>query len=154
LKHHATLRFWTLYDALPAGVQRLTTATFEVVKFYPKEATARLRKLGGYWTMRVGPTHRALARESGENLLWFWIGRHDDYAKISSSTLMINGVVISGFIFEEKRCPTCGSKAGFSFDHDTEFCPHCNDWLQAACNDPGCAFCSTRPLRPLDRPHG
>jgi hypothetical protein len=154
LNHHATPRFSRLYDALPDGAQRLTTATFEVVKFYPEEATARLRRLGDYWTLRIGATHRALGREFDENLLWFWIGRHDDYPKISSHSLVFDGVVINGFTFEDKLCPTCGSITGFSFDHDAAFCPRCNDWLESACQDPHCAFCSTRPLRPLDRPHG
>jgi hypothetical protein len=32
----------------------------------------------------VTRTYRALARRSGDLVVWFWIGNHDDYEKLIS----------------------------------------------------------------------
>jgi hypothetical protein len=34
--------------------------------------------------VRVGLAHRALAVEDGANLIWVWIGSHDDYERTVS----------------------------------------------------------------------
>ena len=38
-----------------------------------------LKKVGRFWSVRVGSRHRALAVEVDAGLLWFWIGSHADY---------------------------------------------------------------------------
>jgi hypothetical protein len=35
--------------------------------------------VGSYWSVRVGLHYRALAIESGDDMVWFWIGSHADY---------------------------------------------------------------------------
>ena len=44
-----------------------------------------LRKLGAYWSVRIGLSHRALAYQDGDDFIWFWIGRHDEYDRIIRS---------------------------------------------------------------------
>jgi hypothetical protein len=34
------------------------------------------------WSVRVGSGHRALARQLDDNLIWFWIGAHDEYERV------------------------------------------------------------------------
>jgi len=35
-----------------------------------------LKKVGNYWSARVGMKHRAVAIKMEEGLLWFWVGTH------------------------------------------------------------------------------
>jgi len=39
----------------------------------------QLKKVGRFWSVRVGSRYRALAVEVDAGLLWFWIGSHADY---------------------------------------------------------------------------
>jgi len=41
-----------------------------------------LKKIGNYWSVRVGRDYRALGRELEEGILWGWIGIHADYEKL------------------------------------------------------------------------
>jgi len=38
-----------------------------------------LKKVGRFWSVRVGARYRALAFGVDEGFLWFWIGSHADY---------------------------------------------------------------------------
>jgi hypothetical protein len=38
-----------------------------------------LKKVGRFWSVRVGLRYRALALEVEDGLLWFWIGSHAEY---------------------------------------------------------------------------
>ena len=57
---------------------------------------------------------------------------------------------IEGFIDESKTCPKCSENQVYYDDYDSFFCPHCNNWLESACNDPSCEFCRSRPKKPLN----
>jgi hypothetical protein len=35
------------------------------------------------WSAQVGLRYRALAVESGEDLVWFWIGTHAEYDRLT-----------------------------------------------------------------------
>jgi len=39
----------------------------------------QLKKIGRFWSVRVGLRYRALAVEADDDLVWFWIGSHADY---------------------------------------------------------------------------
>ncbi len=82
MNHHATPAFWACYEALPADVQALADKSFELVNENPKHPSVHLKKVGRYWSARVGIHHRALAIEGRDALVWFWIGPHREYEKI------------------------------------------------------------------------
>jgi hypothetical protein len=42
----------------------------------------QLKKVGRFWSVRVGSRYRALAVEVDDGLPWFWIGSHADYDAI------------------------------------------------------------------------
>jgi len=70
----------------------------------------------------------------------------------AGGTVAIDDVVIRGFVMTETACPKCGqSSTVFDFDHDAQFCPQLNEWIEPACSDARCEFCSNRPARPLER---
>jgi hypothetical protein len=40
------------------------------------------KRIGKFWSARVDINYRALAIEDDEELLWVWIGTHDEYEKM------------------------------------------------------------------------
>jgi hypothetical protein len=82
VKHQASSRFWKLHDELPAEVRELARNTFELLKRDPRHPSLRLKRVGAFWSVRIGASFRALARDSEGVLVWFWIGRHDEYERI------------------------------------------------------------------------
>jgi hypothetical protein len=80
--HFASPRFWTLYNALPEEIRRQADKQFELLKKDPAHHSLRFKKVGKYWSARVTLGFRALAVESGSDLVWFWIGDHREYDRI------------------------------------------------------------------------
>ena len=50
-----------------------------------RHPSLRLKKVGDYWSARVGIHHRALAIEVENGLLWTWIGTHEEYERLIRS---------------------------------------------------------------------
>jgi hypothetical protein len=80
--HKATQRFWTALENLPASVQNTARKNFELLKDNPKHPSLHFKKVGRFWSARVGIHYRALAVQDGEDFIWVWIGNHNDYDQI------------------------------------------------------------------------
>jgi len=50
----------------------------------PRHPSICLKKVGRFYSARVGLHHRALAVEAPDGLLWFWIGSHAEYDQMIS----------------------------------------------------------------------
>ena len=83
--HQATPRFWRHLERLPEPIQRLTRRNFQTLKENPRYPSLQFKKVGRFWSVRVGLAHRALAVEDGEDFIWVWIGNHDKYDRIIES---------------------------------------------------------------------
>jgi hypothetical protein len=81
MRHYASPRFWQHYHRLPAHIRRLANKNFELLKQNPKHPSLHLKRIGRFWSVRVGLNHRALAIEGAKGPIWFWIGTHDEYDK-------------------------------------------------------------------------
>ncbi len=82
MNHFATPDFWYCYRHLPTVVQELADKNFALLRQDPGHPSLRLKKVGSFWSARVGLHYRALARDRQEGLVWFWIGPHSEYDKI------------------------------------------------------------------------
>ena len=82
MTHRATPKFWTCYHQLPEEIQRLTDRCCQLLREDPPHASLRLRKIGRFWSVRVGLHYRALAVEHAGDLIWFWIGSHAEYDRL------------------------------------------------------------------------
>ena len=82
MKHHATGDFWDAYDRLPQQIQKLADENFELLKSDPKHPSLQFKRIGRFWSARVGKSWRALAIQDGDDFIWFWIGSHSDYDKL------------------------------------------------------------------------
>ena len=79
--HRATPPFWIAFADLPESVQRLARRNFALLKENPRYPSLKFKKAGDYWAVRIGPHYRALAIERGDDLVWVWIGEHDEYER-------------------------------------------------------------------------
>jgi len=85
LKHFTTPEFWFHYRQLPDFIQQLADKSFALLQSNPYHPSLRLKKVGVFWSARVGLRSRALAKEREEGLVWFWIGPHDQYENLIRS---------------------------------------------------------------------
>ena len=82
MAHRAHPDFWFAYRGLDPEVRDLADRCFALLKADPRHRSLRLKKVGDYWSARVGLHHRALAVEVDEGLMWTWIGTHDEYERL------------------------------------------------------------------------
>ena len=67
---------------MPAEVQRLADRAYAYLKDDPHHPSLHFKKVGRFWSVRVGGHHRALAVEAPDGPVWFWIGSHADYDQL------------------------------------------------------------------------
>jgi hypothetical protein len=82
LKHYTSPQFWRCHQKLPAPVQELAQKNLDLLKTDIRHPSLHFKKIGKYYSIRVGLPYRALAVESPEGLVWFWIGNHSEYDRI------------------------------------------------------------------------
>ena len=82
MKHFASPEFWACLEKLPATVQELAHENYELLETNPYHPSLHFKRIGRFWSVRVGRSYRALAVEAGENLVWFWIGTHAEYDRL------------------------------------------------------------------------
>lgn len=82
MTHFATAKFWAAYAALPETVQRLADRCFQLLKADPRHPSLHLKRVGRYWSVRVGDHYRALAVDGPDGPVWFWIGSHAEYDRL------------------------------------------------------------------------
>jgi hypothetical protein len=74
--------FWDLYGCLPEDIQSLADKQFALLMENPRYPSLQLKPVGEFWSVRVTDSYRALAFREGTVFTWFWIGPHDEYARI------------------------------------------------------------------------
>jgi hypothetical protein len=79
MNHRASPRFWSCYHRLPEAVQRLADRCYEMLQNDPTHPSLHFKKIGSFWSVRVGLHYRALAVQSESDLIWVWIGTHSEY---------------------------------------------------------------------------
>ena len=82
MNHRATPGFWRCYHGLPAEIQRLADGCYALLQQDSRHPSLHLKKVGRFWSVRVGLHYRAVAVEDGADLVWFWIGSHAEYDRL------------------------------------------------------------------------
>ena len=81
MKHQTSPEFWDFFSSLPAGVQELARRNYEILNSNPRHPSLQFKKVGPYWSVRVGIGYRALGVDVPEGVLGVWIGSHAEYDK-------------------------------------------------------------------------
>ena len=82
MRHRATPKFWLCYEQLPGEVRDLADRCYALLRQEPRHPSLHFKKVGRFWSVRVGIHHRALGVEQNEDIVWFWIGSHADYDRL------------------------------------------------------------------------
>jgi len=80
--HRATGRFRRQYEELPEDGRALADKSFGPLKNNPQHPSLQPKRVGVFWSARVGLGHRALAIQDGDDYTWVWIGTHDEYKRM------------------------------------------------------------------------
>jgi hypothetical protein len=67
---------------LPAEVQQLADRSYELLCADSRYPALHFKKIGQFWSVRVGLHYRALAVEDSDDLTWVWIGTHSEYDRL------------------------------------------------------------------------
>jgi hypothetical protein len=81
VKHFASPQFWKLYEKLPEATRLLADKNFALLKEDPKHPSLHFKKVGRFWSVRIGAHYRALGTEVDGDMRWHWIGSHAEYAR-------------------------------------------------------------------------
>ncbi len=82
LRHRANPNFWQFYKRLPPEIQMLADENFHLLKKDSFHPSLHFKKVGRFRSVRVGKHHRAVAVQKDLDIVWFWIGRHDEYERL------------------------------------------------------------------------
>jgi hypothetical protein len=82
MNHFASPDFWFHYRQQPPEIRDLADKNFELLKQNPRHPSLRLKKIGVFYSARVGLHYRVLAKDRREGLVWFWIGHHSEYDRL------------------------------------------------------------------------
>ena len=80
--HKATVRFWRCFDKLSESTQKLARKNYSLLKENSKHPSLHFKKVGKFWSARVGRNYRALAIEDDDGFIWVWIGSHENYEQL------------------------------------------------------------------------
>lgn len=82
MKHSASSRFLERYATLPQDIKTLADKSYELLTNDPKHPSLHFKRLGKFWSARVGLHYRALAVAVEDGMLWIWIGTHAEYDRL------------------------------------------------------------------------
>lgn len=77
--------FWKAYRRLPKRVRKQARVAFRLFSENPLHPGLRFKRVGRIqpvYSVRVSRDCRALGVRSGDTVVWFWIGTHDEYERI------------------------------------------------------------------------
>lgn len=82
MKSSTTPSFRRRLWALPPEIRRLARKNFKLWLRDPRHPSLHFKRVGRFWSARVGSDYRAVAIVAGEIAEWFWIGPHDEYERL------------------------------------------------------------------------
>ena len=66
MRHFASRAFWQSYNRLPEQVRVLADKNYALLKSDPHHPSLQFKKVGRFWSVRVGLRYRALATSGSE----------------------------------------------------------------------------------------
>lgn len=85
MNSHRTARFRKAFDALPRQVQEQARQAYRQFKRDPFHPSLRFKQVHAskpIYSVRITDDYRALGIRDGQDIVWFWIGGHEEYDKL------------------------------------------------------------------------
>jgi hypothetical protein len=76
--------FWRLYHGLPVAIQKIAKEKFllwQKEPFHPSLQFKLVSQKKNIWSARINDSYRALGIRDKEQIVWYWIGNHDEYER-------------------------------------------------------------------------
>ncbi|NCZ97484.1 hypothetical protein EBZ02_10145 [bacterium] len=80
-----TKAFHRLAVALPKDIRKKARDAYKLWQRDPKHRSLRMKKVdkeGDVWSVRIDRQHRAVGVMEEGAMIWFWIGKHDEYERL------------------------------------------------------------------------
>ena len=77
-------RFWRRFRSIPEDVQRQARKSYSYFKDNPRHPSLRFKQISRairLWSASVDQNYRAMGAVDGDEIMWFWIGPHDEYIR-------------------------------------------------------------------------
>ncbi len=77
-----TDRFWKCYNDLPEQIKkeaRKAYKEFSADPYYPGLHFKRIHSTRAIFSIRITRDYRAIGIQQDNQMIWFWIGSHNDY---------------------------------------------------------------------------
>jgi hypothetical protein len=81
MKSSTTPAFRERFRRLSPEVRALARKNYRLWRKNAQHPSLHFKRVGEYWTVRVGLDYRAVGREQDGVMYWFWIGPHDAYER-------------------------------------------------------------------------
>jgi hypothetical protein len=72
VRHFGSPSFWEAYAKLPENIRALANKNYALLKENLRHPSLQLKKVGRFWSVRVGSRYRALGVEVDAGVLRFW----------------------------------------------------------------------------------
>ena len=85
MKSHTTVRFRKALAALPASVRQQAREAYRLFKQNPQHPSLRFKRVHRaqpIYSARINLDYSAVGTMDGDEIVWFWIGPHDQYAQL------------------------------------------------------------------------
>ena len=80
--HFASAQFWDCYDNSSEFVRIRADKQFALLKEDSLHPSLHFKRVGRYLSARVNDDVRVLGIAIEGGILWFWMGRHDEYSRM------------------------------------------------------------------------
>jgi hypothetical protein len=85
MNSRATRQFWKLYFALPLQIQRRARRAYLQWRNDPRHPSLHFKRVSEQeplFSARVSEDYRVLGWLRDNTMVWFWIGKHEEYERI------------------------------------------------------------------------
>ena len=86
IKSKATPQFWKDFRSLPPEIRKQSESAYRTFKKNPSHMGLDFKKLAGtrdLYSVRIGMHYRAIGRLNKSEIIWFFIGGHDEYDRLT-----------------------------------------------------------------------
>jgi hypothetical protein len=77
--NQASRKFWEQYGKLPPDIRRIADDRYRLFENDARHPSLQLKRVGRFWSVRLGAGYRAVGVDVADGILWIWIGPHDAY---------------------------------------------------------------------------
>jgi len=86
IESRTTRGFRKAYAKLPEEIRRQAREAYRIFRMNPRHPSLRFKKVNektNTYSARISLGYRALGTLKGSRIVWFWIGSHADYDRVS-----------------------------------------------------------------------